>query len=144
MTNTPPPPLTDEELLNFKAELHRQDQELQVIKDWILDHARRLNEQLEKLVERWGDVYYERYGKGETKDSFLKAMHTDIQWYIDDLLGKIEWDRWERYDKGTWIEKKYKELLSEDGASDPKQEAVVEKVGAKGKVLQILDWVQGK
>lgn len=44
----------------------------------------------------------------------------------------------------NWIEETYKELLHDDGQGTPKQEALVEQVGKRGIVLQILGWAQGK
>ena len=61
---------------------------------------------------------------------FLKTKHK-----------KNDWDNIVRI---NWIKETYKELLSDNGQSSPKQEVLIEKVGARGRIIKILDWVRGK
>ena len=101
----------------------------------------------EKLIERWCGHYFERQNEYTTEEEFKNHLREMIWTYIRYLtIEKDEPLDWTKSDRIRWIREKYKELLYEElyGNTAKKQEALVEQIGAKGKVLKLLDWARWK
>lgn len=102
------------------------------------------NNWLDQLIEKWWRYYFARQNETTNESEFKNKLRLHIQDCVDYLRIKKTQNNWNQINRIHWIEETYKELLYDNGDNIPKQEALIEQVGARWNVQRILDWIQGK
>ncbi len=120
-------------------------QEIDKIDAIILKYLQRFeNGWLEQLIEKWGWYYFKRQNSISDEQQFKNVLRSQIDEYIKYISTKHKKNDWDNIVRINWIKETYKELLSDNEQNSPKQEVLIEKVGARGRIIKILDWVRGK